>query len=188
MGTPEFSLDVLTGLIENTNVIGVVTQPDKIVGRDKEPSFSPVKKLAMEHSIPVFQPEKIRKDYDWVINMNPDIIADFEDSKMPQVFEPPYGASYYLEEDEEEMVRITEDRYHVLVWGIVRCFMSYNRKETAVDCMLTVSNNKNEWKQEREDLLNMNPFVYTFMKEHSIRDHGYINLYLSEGGTPLRIL
>lgn len=122
------------------------------------------------------------------INMNPDIIADFEDSKMPQVFEPPYGASYYLEEDEEEMVRITEDRYHVLVWGIVRCFMSYNRKETAVDCMLTVSNNKNEWKQEREDLLNMNPFVYTFMKEHSIRDHGYINLYLSEGGTPLRIL
>ena len=75
MGTPEFSLDVLTGLIENTNVIGVVTQPDKIVGRDKEPSFSPVKKLAMEHSIPVFQPEKIRKDYDWVINMNPDMIV-----------------------------------------------------------------------------------------------------------------
>ena len=75
MGTPEFSLDVLTGLIENVNVIGVVTQPDKIVGRDKEPSFSPVKKLAMEHNIPVFQPEKIRKDYDWVINMKPDMIV-----------------------------------------------------------------------------------------------------------------
>ena len=75
MGTPEFSLDVLNGLIENTNVIGVVTQPDKIVGRDKEPSFSPVKKVAVEHHIPVFQPEKIRKDYDWVINMNPDMIV-----------------------------------------------------------------------------------------------------------------
>jgi len=75
MGTPEFSLDVLNGLIENTNVIGVVTQPDKIVGRDKEPSFSPVKKVAIEHNIPVFQPEKIRKDYDWVINNNPDMIV-----------------------------------------------------------------------------------------------------------------
>ena len=75
MGTPKFSLDVLNGLIENTNVIGVVTQPDKIVGRDKEPSFSPVKKVAVEHHIPVFQPEKIRKDYDWVINMNPDMIV-----------------------------------------------------------------------------------------------------------------
>ncbi len=74
MGTPEFSLDVLNGLIENVNVIGVVTQPDKIVGRDKEPSFSPVKKVAVEHNIPVFQPEKIRKDYDWVINKNPDMI------------------------------------------------------------------------------------------------------------------
>ena len=75
MGTPEFSLDVLEGLIENVNVIGVVTQPDKIVGRDKEPSYSPVKKLALENNIEVFQPEKIRKDYDWVINKKPDMIV-----------------------------------------------------------------------------------------------------------------
>ena len=39
MGTPEFSLNVLNMLIENTNVIGVVTQPDKIVGKNKEKSF-----------------------------------------------------------------------------------------------------------------------------------------------------
>ena len=75
MGTPEFSLDVLSGLIDNTNVIGVVTQPDRIVGRDKEKSYSPVKKMALEHNIEVFQPEKIRKDYDWVINKNPDMIV-----------------------------------------------------------------------------------------------------------------
>ena len=74
MGTPEFSLDVLTGLIENTNVIGVVTQPDRIVGRDKEVSFSPVKKVALEHNIEVFQPEKIRKEYDKVLNTECDII------------------------------------------------------------------------------------------------------------------
>jgi len=75
MGTPEFSLDVLEGLINNCHVIGVVTQPDKIVGRDKDVSYSPVKKMAIDHNIDVFQPEKIRKDYEWVINKNPDMIV-----------------------------------------------------------------------------------------------------------------
>ena len=36
MGTPDFSVPVLEGLIENYNVVGVVTQPDKEVGRKKE--------------------------------------------------------------------------------------------------------------------------------------------------------
>lgn len=74
MGTPEFSLNVLEGLIENTNVIGVVTQPDKIVGKNKMPSFTPIKSLALEHDIPVFQPVKIRKEYQEILDMNPDII------------------------------------------------------------------------------------------------------------------
>ncbi len=94
MGTPEFSLDVLEGLIENVNVIGVVTQPDKIVGRDKEPSYSPVKKMAVEHNIDVFQPEKIRKDYDWVINKNPDMIVTCAFGQIiPEVIlnQPKYG-------------------------------------------------------------------------------------------------
>ena len=75
MGTPEFSLNVLDMLIENTNVLAVVTQPDKIVGRNKEKSFSPVKKLAMDNNILVLQPEKIRKEYDEVINLKPDLIV-----------------------------------------------------------------------------------------------------------------
>jgi len=74
MGTPEFSLNVLEGLIENTDVIGVVTQPDKIVGKNKMPSFTPIKSLALEHNIPVFQPVKIRKEYQEILDMNPDII------------------------------------------------------------------------------------------------------------------
>ena len=75
MGTPEFSLNVLKSLIENTKVIGVVTQPDKIVGKDKEKSFSPVKKLALENNIPVLQPEKIRKEYEGILALNPDMIV-----------------------------------------------------------------------------------------------------------------
>ena len=74
MGTPEFSLNVLEMLIKETNVIGVVTQPDKIVGKDKEKSFTPIKKLALLHGIKVLQPEKIRKEYTDVLSLNPDII------------------------------------------------------------------------------------------------------------------
>lgn len=74
MGTPEFSLPVLEGLILNTNVLLVVTQPDKIVGKNKEKSFPPIKKLALENNIPVFQPEKIRKEYEEVLEIKPDII------------------------------------------------------------------------------------------------------------------
>ena len=75
MGTPEFSLNVLSMLIKNTNVIAVVTQPDKIVGKNKEKTFTPIKKLAIEHGIKVFQPEKIRKEYEEIINLKPDLIV-----------------------------------------------------------------------------------------------------------------
>lgn len=75
MGTPDFSVPVLKMLIENTNVIMVVTQPDKIVGKDKTASFSPVKKLAIEENIPVFQPIRIRKDFEELKNLDIDLIV-----------------------------------------------------------------------------------------------------------------
>ena len=74
MGTPEFSVPILKKLIEETNVIAVVTQPDKTVGRKNELVFSPIKKEALTHNIQVFQPLKIRKEYDEIIALNPDII------------------------------------------------------------------------------------------------------------------
>ena len=75
MGTPEFSVPVLEMLIEKTNVIRVVTQPDKEVGRKKELVFSPVKKVAMEHKISVFQPVRIRKDYEALKELDIDLIV-----------------------------------------------------------------------------------------------------------------
>ena len=62
MGTPDFAVPVLEMLIEKTNVIMVVTQPDKMVGRKKEIKFSPVKEVAINNNIEVFQPSKIRED------------------------------------------------------------------------------------------------------------------------------
>ena len=74
MGTPIFSVPVLKELIKNTNVILVVTQSDKLVGRKREIEFSPIKKVALENNIEVFQPIKIKEDYQKIIDLNPDII------------------------------------------------------------------------------------------------------------------
>ena len=75
MGTPEFSVPVLEGLIESYQVVGVVTQPDKEVGRKKEIRFSPVKEVAIKNQIPVFQPQNIKKEYQEILNLKPDLIV-----------------------------------------------------------------------------------------------------------------
>lgn len=62
MGTPEFAVETLKALVENHfNVVAVVTQPDKAVGRHQtEVQPSEVKKYALEHHLPVLQPEKMK--------------------------------------------------------------------------------------------------------------------------------
>ena len=75
MGTPEFSVPVLESLIKNTQVVLVVTQPDKPVGRKQILTQSPVKEIALKNNIPVFQPEKIRKDYDTILNTPCDLLV-----------------------------------------------------------------------------------------------------------------
>ena len=74
MGTPEFSEVVLRGLLEKYSVRAIVTQPDKEKDRDKEIVFSPVKKLAIEKTVLVLQPENIKKEYDEILALDPDII------------------------------------------------------------------------------------------------------------------
>lgn len=74
MGTPDFSVPILEGLVENTNVVLVVTQPDKKVGRKQIIKYSPVKESALKHNIEVFQPEKIRNDFEYLKKFNADII------------------------------------------------------------------------------------------------------------------
>lgn len=74
MGTPEYSVPVLEMLIKNTNVIGVVTQPDKEVGRKKVLTPPPVKKTAVLNNIKVFTPDRIKDNYQCIIDLNPDII------------------------------------------------------------------------------------------------------------------
>ena len=75
MGTTEFSSKILEFLLEEgVNIVGVVSQPDKDVGRKKTLENTPVKKVALAHNVEVFQPEKIRNDYAWIEQKHPDII------------------------------------------------------------------------------------------------------------------
>ena len=75
MGTPEISATVLQKVIdEGYNVIGVIAQPDRPIGRKGLLEKVPTKIIAEKYNIPVFQPLKIRKDYEFVKQLKPDII------------------------------------------------------------------------------------------------------------------
>ena len=75
MGTPEFSVKVLQGLIDHYDVVGVVTQPDKEVGRKREIKFSPIKELALKKDIRVYQPVKIKEEYEDLLKLDVDMIV-----------------------------------------------------------------------------------------------------------------
>ncbi|MCM3053574.1 methionyl-tRNA formyltransferase [Caldifermentibacillus hisashii] len=77
MGTPDFSVPILNRLLtDGYEVIGVVTQPDRPVGRKKTMTPPPVKIAAEQHGIPVFQPEKLRDEASLqaILNLNPDLV------------------------------------------------------------------------------------------------------------------
>ncbi|WP_379967152.1 methionyl-tRNA formyltransferase [Ectobacillus sp. sgz5001026] len=78
MGTPDFSVGVLRRILaDGYEVIGVVTQPDRPVGRKRVLTPPPVKVEAEKHNIPVLQPLKIREksEYEHVLALQPDLIV-----------------------------------------------------------------------------------------------------------------
>jgi len=75
MGTPDFAVPILETLIKHVDVVLVVTQPDAYVGRKKILTPSPVKTCALKYDIPVFQPLKIKLDYEEIKKYHPDLIV-----------------------------------------------------------------------------------------------------------------
>ncbi len=78
MGTPDYAVPTLKQLIEDGhNISAVFCQPDKPVGRKQILTFPAVKVCAIEHNIPVYQPDSVRTDevYDTLTNINPDVIV-----------------------------------------------------------------------------------------------------------------
>ena len=74
MGTPTFAVPVLKSLIENYNVVLVVSQPDREKDRKGNILMTPTKEVAIENNIPVYQPLKIKEEYQTVLDYKPDII------------------------------------------------------------------------------------------------------------------
>ncbi len=75
MGTPEISSRVLEGLIlDGYNIVAVIAQPDRPVGRKKILTPVPTKVVAEKYNIPVYQPIKIRKEFEFVYELKPDLI------------------------------------------------------------------------------------------------------------------
>jgi len=73
MGTPDFAVPVLEGLIENYKVRAVVTQPDR-PGNHGKINVSPIKQVANNCAILVLQPQDIKEEYQEIVNLKPDLI------------------------------------------------------------------------------------------------------------------
>lgn len=74
MGTPDFSVPILKGIMEHYKVRAIVTQPDRKMGRDGKVIFSPVKRVAFDNDILCLQPEKIRDILQDINVLEPDLI------------------------------------------------------------------------------------------------------------------
>ena len=78
MGTPDIAATCLKQILaDGFQVVGVYTQPDRPKGRGMKMVFSPVKEVALEHEIPVFQPENFREEESVqpLRELKPDVIA-----------------------------------------------------------------------------------------------------------------
>jgi methionyl-tRNA formyltransferase len=97
-GTPEFAAVILKSLLDNDyNIAAAFTQPDKKIGRKQEIVGSPVKKLALEKKIEVFQPDNLREGglCEEIKNIEPDlfIVAAYGKILPKNILEiPKYGA------------------------------------------------------------------------------------------------
>ncbi len=74
MGTPDFAVPILEALNKEYKVKGVVTQPDKKVGREQQILPSPVKKFCNDNTILVISPNDIKEDWQEVVSFHPNII------------------------------------------------------------------------------------------------------------------
>ena len=101
MGTPDFSIPSLKILIKNNHqILAVVTTPDKERGRGQKITFTAVKQFALENNIPVYQPEKLKGNIDFVERMKslqPDLFVVVAFRILPkEVFEIPKYGSFNL--------------------------------------------------------------------------------------------
>ncbi len=101
MGTPDFAIPSLKAIYQSKyDLIAVVTTPDKERGRGQKVTFTPVKQFAVENNIPVYQPEKLKGNDEFVNQMKelqPDLFVVVAFRILPkEIFEIPKYGSFNL--------------------------------------------------------------------------------------------
>lgn len=101
LGTPDFSIQSLKSIYYSSNeLLAVVTAPDKEQGRGRKIAFSPVKEFAIKNNIPVYQPEKLKGNEEFIQQMKelqPDLFIVVAFRILPkEIFEIPKYGSFNL--------------------------------------------------------------------------------------------
>lgn len=101
MGTPDFAIPSLRAVFNSKHqLLAVVTAPDKERGRGQKVTFTPVKQFAVEHNIPVYQPEKLKNNFTFIEQMKslePDLFVVVAFRILPkEIFEIPKYGSFNL--------------------------------------------------------------------------------------------
>lgn len=95
MGTPDFAVPILKALDERYNILALITQPDRKIGRKQTLQEPPTKRYAKSQNIPIFQPQKVTHIRAAILALKPDIIITAAFGQfLPTalITAPPYGA------------------------------------------------------------------------------------------------
>ena len=93
-----------------------------------------------------------------------DAIKQFEKDDIVMVTEPPFGALYWLEDDEKEMVRKFEEANDALVYMVVRAFTDFGK----MDSLLFISDYEEEWEMDNEAIVD--GYVLSYTKNYDMPD------------------
>ena len=111
-----------------------------------------------------------------------DAIKQFKDEDVVMVSEPPLGGLFWVNDDEKKMIHEFEQEHDVLVYLVVRTYTTFGK----MDSLLYVSNYKDEWQMEMDDIAD--GYVMTYTINHDMPDCSEFGsiAYKSVGGGILR--
>jgi methionyl-tRNA formyltransferase len=137
MGTPDFAVPSLEKLIVSQEVVGVVTQPDRGVGRGRKQKPSPVKVAAQKAGIPVYQPKSLRSTESAapLIDWAPDLIvvAAFGQILRPHILELPASGSLNVHASLLPRWRGASPIQHAILGGDTKTGISLMKMDEGLD-------------------------------------------------------
>lgn len=92
-----------------------------------------------------------------MMHLIPDAIKQFKDGDQIMVSEPPFGGLYWIEDELQSRIKEFEEKNNALVYLVVRAFTSFGK----MDSLLFVSDYKEDWDIEKEDIKDGIVFSYT---------------------------